>query len=106
MILAMPSDHPVTRTFDLSDNSPLAPYYLEPERINGADFVVCSPDLGMGRFASEMFRKYNLHPNIVLEMKRNEAALRMASSGIGMVFTPIRTPLRISLIRLPAFYLY
>ncbi|MDD3252616.1 MAG: LysR family transcriptional regulator [Lachnospiraceae bacterium] len=104
LLLAMPIDHPVAHSFDLSTNSPLMPYYLEPERIRNGDFVVCSADLGMGRFANEMFRKYRLEPNITLEMKRNEAALRMASTGAGMIFTPVRTPLRIHLLKPMAYF--
>lgn len=104
VILAMPADHPIAQSFDLSSNSPLTPYYLEPERLKHGDFVVCKPELGMGRHAREMFRKYRLQPNIVLEVRRNETALRMASSGLGIVFTPIKTTLRVPMIRPMAYF--
>lgn len=104
IILAIPADHPISRSYDLSSNSPLTPYYLEPERIRGENFIVCPTELGIGIFADEMFRKYQLEPNIVLSLRRNEAALRLASSGMGMVFTPVKTTLRISLLKPMAYF--
>lgn len=103
-ILAMPASHPIARAFDLSANSPLTPYYLPPWQIDHQDFVLCSPELGMGRYARSIFQTYQLHPKIIMTLQHNEAAFRMASADLGLVFVPVRTPLRITPIRPMAYF--
>lgn len=39
----------------------------------------------MGALARDYFTKYSLNPNIVMEMTRHENALRVASTGYGMI---------------------
>lgn len=104
ILLAIPREHPIAQSFDLSVNSPLRPYYLEPSDVKNEDFVICSKGLGMGDIARSYFKKYNLNPNIVLELTRHENALRMASTGLGMIFTPCTTPLRTNLIKAMAYF--
>lgn len=104
IVLAIPTDHPVSRGFDLSKNSPVSPYYLKSEQIVGAHFVTCTADIGMGMLSNNMFSRHHLSPHIVLEVEKHETALRMASTGLGMIFTPVTTPLRIKLIKPMAFF--
>lgn len=104
VLLAIPCEHPIAQKFDLSENSPMSPYYLDPIQIVGADFVVCSSDLGMGILSNSIFKKYQLSPHIVLEVEKHETALRMASTGLGLIFTPVSTPLRIKLLKPMAFF--
>ena len=104
LLLAVPVDHPLVRDIDLSNNSPITPYYLNPERLKNCDFLVVVPEQGMGQIARSFFHKYHLTPNIVMEVYKNETALRLASTGMGMIFTPVRTPLRISLIKPMAYF--
>ena len=104
ILLAIPIDHPVVRDLDLSNNSPLSPYYLNPEQVKNCDFITLIPEQGMGAIARDFFHKYNLNPNIVMEMQKHETAMRLASAGLGMVFTPVRTPLRIPLVKPMAYF--
>lgn len=104
IVLAVPASHPVSRLFDLSVNSPLSPYFLDSGRIKNERFIVCSPELGIGAVTQDMFRRHQINPHIVLTLKRNETALRLAASGIGMTFTPARTPLRIGLSQPMAYF--
>lgn len=104
IVLAVPADHPVSMMYDLSENSPISPYYLNPVHIVGAEFVVCTADIGMGMLSNDMFNRHHLSPHIVLEVEKHETALRMASTGLGMIFTPVTTPLRIKLIKPMAFF--
>lgn len=104
ILLAVPAGHSLARDLDLSNNSPLTPYYLNPERVKNCDFIVLIPEQGMGAIARDLFHKYNLSPNIVMEIQKHETAIRLASAGIGMVFTPVRTPLRIPLVKPMAYF--
>ena len=104
IVLAMPASHPVAQTFDLSVNSPYTPYFLEPSCVKSEDFIVCSPELGIGLVTQEMFRRHQLNPHILLTLKHNETALRLVSSGIGMAFVPARTPTRIDLVHPLAYF--
>lgn len=104
VLLAVPADHALVKNLDLSSNSPLSPYYLNPERVKNCDFIVLIPEQGMGVIARKLFHKYDLNPHIVLEIQKHETAVRLASAGLGMVFTPARTPLRIPLMKPMAYF--
>ena len=104
IVLAVPTSHTLCQGTDLTANSPLTPYYISPAQVKGSDFIVCNPDVGMGQTAHALFDRYHLSPHIVMEIQRNEAALRLASTGIGMVFVPVRTVLRIQLIAPMAYF--
>ena len=104
LLLAVPVEHPLVRNLNLANNSPITPYYLNPSRIKNCDFIVLVPEQGMGMMARNLFHKYHINPNIVVELPKNETALRLASTGMGMVFTPVRTPLRIGLIKPMAYF--
>lgn len=104
ILLAIPQSFPVCRQFDLGNNSPLTPYYLSPAEVDSMDFVLCDNSLGMGQTARLIFQKHHIRPHIVMETARNETALRLASTGLGAVFCPIRTPLRLGLIYPMAYF--
>ena len=67
-------------------------------------FIVCPTQLGIGAVAAAMFQRHKLFPNIVLEISRNETAVKIASAGVGMVFCPVKTPLRMQLIQPMAYF--
>lgn len=104
IILAAPETHRLSQMFDLSANSPTSPYLLDPAEIKSASFIICSPDVGMGAVARYLFARYNIEPQIVMELSRNENALRLASAGLGLAFTPAKTPLRIQQVRPLSFF--
>lgn len=104
ILLAVPKEHPIAQSFNLTLNSPLSPFYLPPSQIQHGDFIVCSQEIGMGALARSYFKKYNLNPKIIMELTRHENALRLASTGLGMIFTPSTTPLRLNLIKPMAFF--
>lgn len=102
--LAVPYSHPLCKTINLTANSPLTPYYLESSKIRHENFIVCPTQLGVGAVAAAMFQRHKLFPNIVLEISRNETAVKIASAGVGMVFCPVKTPLRMQLIQPMAYF--
>lgn len=104
IILAVPYSHPLCKTINLTANSPLTPYYLESSKIRHENFIVCPTQLGIGAVAAAMFQRHKLFPNIVLEISRNETAVKIASAGVGMVFCPVKTPLRMQLIQPMAYF--
>ena len=82
LLLAVPVEHPLVRNLNLANNSPITPYYLNPSRIKNCDFIVLVPEQGMGMMARNLFHKYHIIPNIVVELPKNETALRLASTGM------------------------
>jgi LysR family hydrogen peroxide-inducible transcriptional activator len=104
IILAIPISHPVAQSFDLSTNSPFSPYFLNASKIRNADFVICPPGLGIGEIEQDMFSRHKITPKIVTEIGKNETALKIASTGLGMTFCPVKTPLRIQLIHPMAYF--
>lgn len=104
ILVALPQSHPLCQELDLTNNSPLSPYFLPPEKLNGVDFVLCQDSLGIGHTARLIFQKHRIKPHIVMGTARNETALRLASTGLGAAVVPIRTPLRISLIYPMAYF--
>lgn len=104
ILLAVPQSFAVARQFDPTGNAPTRPYYLPPSAIIGGDFIVCSPNIGMGETAQRYFDRFHLEPHIVMTVSRHENALRLASSGLGMAFTPASTPLRLNLIKPMLFF--
>lgn len=99
IIIAVPESNPLCKKFDLSENSPNTPYLLDPKELNGQEFIILVKDQGMGRTAYQAFERHTIKPIIKTKLRKNETALRMASAGAGIVFTPVRTPLRIDLIK-------
>jgi len=104
IILAVPLEHPLAQEYDLSQNSPFTPYYLEPERLNGQDMITLVKEQGMGRIAYHFFERHGIRPNIVMTLKNNSTALRMASAGLGMVFALADTASRASLLAPMAWF--
>lgn len=104
VLLAVPRSHPIAQAYDLTDNSPSTPYYLPPEQLNGAPLIMLSARQGMGKIARQFLTKYSIHPSSIFETSKNETALRLASSGMGCVFTLVRTTTRISLLHPMAFF--
>lgn len=103
-LLAVPRSNKVCQKMDLSNNSPLTPYYLPPEKFVNQDFIICPDSVGVGHMSRIIFQKFNLKPRIVMQVMKNEAALRIASTGIGSCFCPVRTPLRIQLVYPMAYF--
>lgn len=104
IILAVPAEHPIAQRYDLSLNTPFTPYYLEPQFLNGQDMITLVREQGMGRIAYQFFERHGIRPNIVMTLKSNSTALRMASAGIGMVFALADTANRANLIHPMAWF--
>lgn len=104
IVLAVPREHPIARRYDLAGNTPMTPYYLPPEELNGQDLITLVREQGMGRVAYQILRRHNIHPNIVMTLKNNTTALRMASAGLGMVFALADTAARAELLKPMAWF--
>ena len=106
IVLAIPADHRIARSYDLSENSPQTPYYLSPERLNGEPFILLVREQGMGRIARKLLKKHNIEPQIVMTLKNNNGALRMASSGLGITFAVADAAKRTQLIRPLSYFTF
>ena len=104
IVLAAPLNNPICKKFDLIENSPTTPYLIEAKELDNQEFIVLVKEQGMGRIAYEMLDKYKINPIIKVILKKNETALRIASTGEGMVFAPVRTFSRIKLINPMAYF--
>ncbi|MCD7909188.1 MAG: LysR family transcriptional regulator [Clostridium sp.] len=104
IILAVPMNHPLAQKYDLSRNTPLTPYYLKPERLNGQNMITLGREQGMGRIAYQFFERHGIRPNIVMTFRNNATALRMASAGMGMIFAIADSVSRANLIRPMAWF--
>lgn len=104
IILAVPADHPIALEYDLSANSPSTPYYLEPQRLNGQDMIILVREQGMGRIAYQFFERHGIKPNVVMSLRNNATALRMASAGLGMTFALSDTVERFHLVHPMAWF--
>ncbi len=104
IVLAVPAEHPIARRYDLTGNSPQTPYLLPPEWLNGQDMILLVEEQGMGRVARQLLRSHNLRPNVVMTLKNNTTALRMASAGLGMVFALADTAARADLLKPMAWF--
>ena len=97
MLLVMPESHPIAQSFDLTDNSPYTPYFLDAGRVGSEDFVLCPASVGVGAVARDIFRRHNMSPHILLSPSQNETAVQLVSAGVGMTITTARSALRIDL---------
>ncbi|MFJ7665063.1 LysR family transcriptional regulator [Lysinibacillus sp. NPDC097162] len=61
---------------------------FQPSSLNKEKFVLLNPGLGLRRLTDQIFERYNIKPNIVLETNNIENAFRLANSGVGMTIIP------------------
>lgn len=53
------------------------------DRLKGLPFIMLSPDTLGRRFIDQMFRKYDIQPNIVMELSSSEEVKRMVEINLG-----------------------
>lgn len=89
LLMVLPPDHPLGHIWAKGNFSNPCPF---PEdllnQLSNEKFVVLSKSQGMGRYAREIFERYQIHPDIVMETKNIETAYRLAAIGIGITFIP------------------
>lgn len=57
-------------------------------QLNHEKFVILTKSQGMGRFAREIFDRYQITHDIIMETKNIETAYRLAATEIGITFIP------------------
>lgn len=73
-------------TFELmvSPDHPLSPLkYTKIEALRDVPFIMLTPDTAGRRFVDQLFRKYNLHPHVVMELNSSEEVKRMVELNLG-----------------------
>ncbi|MGE7664477.1 LysR family transcriptional regulator [Ureibacillus composti] len=82
--LVIPRNHEL---FDQNNTKPIhVPF--NPSRLNNEKFILLKPGLGLRRFTDQIFEKYNIKPQIVLETNNIENAFRLAKNGAGLTIIP------------------
>lgn len=91
ILLVAPRTHPLASYADLSRNGPWSPDRLDPARLEGQDFVVLNASHGMGRYAQQIFERFQLRVNTVMTLDNNLTAYRLAEAGYALAFTTTGT---------------
>ncbi|MDY3868615.1 MAG: LysR family transcriptional regulator [Pyramidobacter sp.] len=85
-LVSSPS-HPFAREADLSVNSLLKPQFIAPERLRGEKFLTLQPQQGMFRTAQQIFEKYAVSVDVVMQLTSQSTVTLLAASGMGLAFT-------------------
>ena len=97
IVFAAAKSHPLSQSIDLARNSPYTPTLLSSSLIINEKFLILAKGGGMNRIAHSIFERHRIHPRIVMELHRHETCVRLAAEGLGLVVTPIKTPLRLGI---------
>lgn len=97
IVFAAAKNHPLHQYIDMSQNSPYTPTLLPSSFIINEKFIILSQGGGMNRIAHSIFERHRIHPRIVMELHRHETCVRLAAEGLGLVITPVKTPLRLGI---------
>lgn len=89
MIIASPK-HPMFRGVELTPaiQNRQVLHYISPERIEGQPYISSAADQGLCRCATQMFRKFSVHPKVVTTISHTSTANALAADGIGFVVAP------------------
>jgi LysR family transcriptional regulator, cyn operon transcriptional activator len=61
---------------------------FHPNHLDGEKFILLKNGLGLRRLTDEIFNKYSIRPNIVIETQNVESAFRLANNGVGLTIIP------------------
>ena len=61
---------------------------FHPRNLDREKFILLKPELGLRRLTDEIFKRYSIQPNIVIETQNIESAFRLATSGVGLTIIP------------------
>ena len=103
ILLALPGDHPISRQLGELGASPLSPCFLPARLVQGETFLTLTPEQGMYRTAQELFVRHDLQPRLRMQLRGHETAYRLATAGMGLIFTPLSTTLRAIPVSPPRF---
>jgi len=86
IVLVAPTDHPLVSNVDLSQNSLDNLIYIEPQKLNGQNFLNLTQGQGISRLVSNIFDKYGIKPKTILETQSLDTAFKLAARGMGLAF--------------------
>ncbi len=89
ILMVLPPSHPLGHPWAKGN-------YLNPEPfpdeqiplLSYEKFVILTKSQGMGQYAREIFERYHIQPDIIMETKNIETAYRLAATGSGITFIP------------------
>ena len=84
LLLVVPAGHPL---YD-SELNDVIHIPFSPSNLNGEEFVLLKPDLGLRRTTDTIFKDYGIVPNIVIETENIDSAFRLSERGIGLTIIP------------------
>lgn len=84
MYITIPPNHPLYNDkLEKIEHLPVS-----PSRLTGEKFILLKPDLGLIRITDEIFKDYQIVPDIVVETENIESAFHLAERGIGLTIVP------------------
>ncbi len=86
IVLIAPAEHPLVSNVDLSQNSLDNLIYIEPQNLNGQNFLNLTQGQGISRLVSSIFDKYDIKPKTILETQSLDTAFKLAARGMGLAF--------------------
>ncbi|MGI6764291.1 MAG: LysR family transcriptional regulator [Anaerovoracaceae bacterium] len=86
IVLAVAKGHPILKGMDTSGNDLDHLLYIDPEKLNGQDFITLLPGQGLHRNTWQIFEKYNIKPGKIIETSSTNILYCLAAAGIGLAF--------------------
>ncbi len=90
MMILTGQDHPLFQGRDLQEafSNRNALHYISPGWFNGQPFIFASKTQGLYRFATQMFSRFDVHPQKVLSIENTITARYIAIQGVGFQLIP------------------
>lgn len=81
LALAVPEDDPLAAKAEPVEGYPFP--VIDRASVRGKQFIMLHADTNSGHLIRELFRRYDIHPNTVLEVNDVRSAMDMVASGMG-----------------------
>lgn len=89
ILMVLPPHHPFGEEAAIGNYANPASFPEEKmSQLTNETFVILSKSQGIGKYTRDIFEKYKINPDIVMETKNIETAYRLAATGVGITFIP------------------
>lgn len=94
LLLASPQ-HPIFSDLNLSqiDLGQRALHYIKPERLQNQPYIAYTLEQGLRRAANQLFDRFSIHPQQVLEISNTSTARSLAKDNLGFILIPTNSVL-------------
>lgn len=84
--LVVSENNPIIADCSIEDNSPYNMIYIDPQKLDGEDFVCMFPGHALANTTEEISKKYGFRPKTIIETHSSVTAYKLAVKGMGMTF--------------------